>query len=168
MPSRGSRSWEGQATRVDCRPIVPAGLSPPPGGCRTQDDSAATLGERSIFRRFLLTYSRYVRRNRQNLSSLSHRFAIEHPSPTGSWRLRLWPHRHRMGAERGRAATGPPSAMTVEKAHPRSPAHLRVMCSLFSPRITPPRGVNGIPTRRNHGSARRYQGLSEHRHHRAH
>ncbi len=37
-----------------------------------------------MFRRFLLTYSRYARRNGQNLSSLSHRFAIEHPSPTGS------------------------------------------------------------------------------------
>jgi len=36
------------------------------------------VGERPIFRRFLLTYSRYARRNRQNLYSLSHRFAIEH------------------------------------------------------------------------------------------
>jgi hypothetical protein len=54
------------------------------GACRTWDDSAATVGERSIFRRFLLTYSRYVRRNRQNLSSLSRRFAIDHPSPIGS------------------------------------------------------------------------------------
>ena len=51
--------------------------------CRTQDDSAATAGERSISRRFLLAYSRYARRNRQNLASLSHRFAIEHLSPTG-------------------------------------------------------------------------------------
>ncbi len=32
----------------------------------------------------LRTYSRYARRNRQNLSSLCHRFAIEHLSPTGS------------------------------------------------------------------------------------
>ena len=29
--------------------------------CRTQDDSAATAGERSISRRFLLAYSRFAR-----------------------------------------------------------------------------------------------------------
>ena len=51
--------------------------------CRTCDDSAATAGQRSRSRRFLLAYSRYARRNRQDLASLSHRFAIEHPSPTG-------------------------------------------------------------------------------------
>ena len=28
------------------------------GACRTEDDSAATVAEGSIFRRFLLTYSR--------------------------------------------------------------------------------------------------------------
>jgi hypothetical protein len=55
-----------------------------PGACRTWDHSAATVGERSIFRRFLLTYSRYARRSHQHLSSLSCRFAIDHPSPTGS------------------------------------------------------------------------------------
>ncbi len=32
--------------------------------CRTQDDSAATVGERPIFHRFFLTYSRYARQNR--------------------------------------------------------------------------------------------------------
>jgi hypothetical protein len=42
--------------------------------CRTKDDSAATVGERPIFHRFLLTYSRYARQNRQNLCSLSHGF----------------------------------------------------------------------------------------------
>ena len=51
--------------------------------CRTQDGSAATVGQRSIFRRFLLTYSRYARRHRQNLPSLSHHFAFEPLSPTG-------------------------------------------------------------------------------------
>ncbi len=51
--------------------------------CRTQDDSAATVGERPIFHRSFLTYSRYARQNRQNLCSFSHRFAIDHLSPTG-------------------------------------------------------------------------------------
>ena len=42
-----------------------------------------TVGERPIFHRFFLKYSRYARQNRQNLCSLCHRFAIEHLSPTG-------------------------------------------------------------------------------------
>ena len=39
--------------------------------------------ERPIFHRFFLTYSRYAPQNRQNLYSLSYRFAIEHLNPTG-------------------------------------------------------------------------------------
>ena len=41
------------------------------GACRTWDDSAATVEERTIFHRFLLTYCQYARRKCQNLYSLS-------------------------------------------------------------------------------------------------
>ena len=68
--------------------------------CRAQDSSAATVGQRSILRRFLLAYSRYARRNCQNLPSLSHRFAIEYLSPTDCYpRNQMWFKRNPWFAE---------------------------------------------------------------------